>query len=502
MVKMPRQVRCLAAVGAVLCAAIICGALPAAVSAESLGRGSPVGHGGQLSHAGRWITDASGRVVVLHGTNMVYKLAPFYPAAAGFDADDAVFLRSIGFNVVRVGVLWQAVEPKPGVYDDGYLRQIAKTVRVFGRHGIYSLLDFHQDMYNQLFQGEGFPRWAVEDGGLANPRHGFPGNYLTNPALQRAYDNFWADKPGPGGIGLQDRYAAAWAHVAQRFRGDPSVLGFEIMNEPFPGSNALACVRPAGCPVKDAELTGLERKVDRAIRSVDTRTLVFYEPFATFNFGFQDHIGSLKDPNAVFAWHDYCLVNEAAGCTTHATTMANAAAFVAHSGDGSMMTEFGATTSPRDLHQMVSLADHYMVPWTEWAYCYCHDITTSSRQEGMVVDPFKPKKGTNLVTSVLDSLVEPYPQVIAGTPRSWRYDHSTRMFSFTYTTRKVAGSGSFPAGSITQIATPRLDYPNGYTAQVKGGTIVSPPTTPVLRVASSSGATLVTISITPRRTSS
>jgi endoglycosylceramidase len=270
------------------------------------------------------------------------------------------------------------------------------------------------------------------------------------------------------------------------------------MNEPFPGSNVLACVRPAGCPVKDAELTGLERKVDRAIRSADKRTLVFYEPFTTFNFGVKDHIGSLHDPNAVFAWHDYCLFDEAAGCSTHATTMANAAAFTARSGDGSMMTEFGATKSARDLHQMVSLADHYMVPWTEWAYCNCHDIT-GSRQEGMVADPSKAKKGANLVTSILDSLAEPYPQVIAGTPRSWRYDHATGTFSLTYTTRKASGSGSFPAGSITQIATPRLDYPDGYITQVTGGIVVSPPAAPVLRVASSPGAATVTVSIAPGR---
>jgi endoglycosylceramidase len=107
---------------------------------------------------------------------------------------------------------------------------------------------------------------------------------------------------------------------------------------------------------------------------------------------------------------------------------------------------------------MVSLADRYMVPWTEWAYCYCHDITTISRHEGMVVNPFKAARGANLVTSIRDSLVEPYPQVIAGTPRSWGYDHSTRTFSFTYATRKASGSGSFSAGSVTQIATPRLDY--------------------------------------------
>src|SRR3954468_23832821 len=42
-----------------------------------------------LGHAGRWITDAHGRVVVLHGINMVYKRPPYAPDATGFGDDDA-----------------------------------------------------------------------------------------------------------------------------------------------------------------------------------------------------------------------------------------------------------------------------------------------------------------------------------------------------------------------------------------------------------------------------
>ena len=99
--------------------ALCCCALPASAPAlASL----------PLSHAGRWITDARGRVVILHGTNMVYKLPPYYPAAAGFGGTDAAFLHANGFNAVRVGLIWKAIEPQPGVYDDGYLEQIEQTV--------------------------------------------------------------------------------------------------------------------------------------------------------------------------------------------------------------------------------------------------------------------------------------------------------------------------------------------------------------------------------------
>src|ERR1700736_6283157 len=144
-----------------------------------------------LGHAGRWITDTGGRVVVVHGINMVYKLPPYYPAAVGFGDDDAAFLRRIGFNAVRGGVIWKALEPRPGVYDDAYLAQIAGTVATLTRHGIVALLDFHQDMYNERFQGEGAPDWAVQDDGLpAFPQYGFPGNYLLMAALQHALDHF------------------------------------------------------------------------------------------------------------------------------------------------------------------------------------------------------------------------------------------------------------------------------------------------------------------------
>src|SRR5690349_19188615 len=99
------------------------------------------------AHTGRWITDPQGRVLLPHGLNMVNKLKPYAPAATGFGEDDARFLARNGLNVVRLGVIYTAVEPQPGRYDDGYLAGIAKTVATLGRHGVYTLLDFHQDQY-------------------------------------------------------------------------------------------------------------------------------------------------------------------------------------------------------------------------------------------------------------------------------------------------------------------------------------------------------------------
>src|SRR5262249_28895788 len=156
-----------------------------------------------------------------------------------------------GFDTVRLGLIYKGVEPQPGNYDSAYLSQISDTEHVLAQHGIFSLLDFHQDLYNERFGGEGWPDWAVQDDGLpALPNVGFPGNYLVMLALNRAFDHFWANDPGPGGVGLQDRYDAALGHVAATIGGGDHVLGYDLLNEPWPGTVYPTCVVPlVGCPL-------------------------------------------------------------------------------------------------------------------------------------------------------------------------------------------------------------------------------------------------------------
>src|SRR3712207_5853478 len=154
---------------------------------------------GPLVNEGRWITDRRGRVVILHGFNMVYKVPPYAPDHIGFGPDDARFLRNYGFNTIRLGLIYQAVEPTPGNYRNSYLRRIARTQRQLARQGFISQPDSRQDLYNERSGGEGWPDWAVLDDGLpADPLTGFPGSYVSSPGLNRAFDNFWENETGPG----------------------------------------------------------------------------------------------------------------------------------------------------------------------------------------------------------------------------------------------------------------------------------------------------------------
>ncbi len=466
-------------------------ALVAAVALAAGSASSAVARG--FAHAGRWITDPSGRVVVMHGLNMVAKRPPYEPAAVGFGSDDAAFLESLGFNVVRLGVIWKAVEPSPGVYDDTYLERIAATVRTLYAHGVLSLLDFHQDQYNELFQGEGAPDWAVQSGGLANPHDGFPTDYVADAALQHAEDAFWANAPGPGGVGLQDRYAAAWRHVALRFRATPGVVGYELMNEPAPGAAFATCLLATGCPGFDAELLAFHRRVTRAIRGVDRRTLLFYEPDIGFDFGTPAHEPALGDPQAVFAFHVYCLSDGPGGCSSEARNFPNALAHDRLTGDALMITEFGSRYASED-SRIVGLADRSMIPWAEWAYCPCDDPTGPTR-DPLVLNPALPPRGANVGAVALHTLVEPFPHLIAGTPLVWGYTASSGTFRLRFSTARTAGGGRFPAGAVTQISTPAEIYHGSYAVRVQGGAIVSGRDAPVLEVVACHGAGTVTVTV-------
>jgi endoglycosylceramidase len=463
-----------------------------------------------LAHAGRWITDAKGRVTVLHGLNMVYKRPPYAPDAIGFGDDDAAFLARQGFNTVRVGLIYKAVEPVPGTYDDAYLARIEATVNALGKHGIVSLLDFHQDLYNERFQGEGWPDWAVQDDGLPNqPQNGFPANYLTMPALQRAFDHFWANDPGPGGVGLQDRYAAAWRHVAERFASNPYVLGYDLLNEPWPGSTWQQCAQPAGCPEFDGRLSAFVERVLGAIRTADPTSLVWYEPNVLFNNGADTQLADFRDPQAGMSFHDYCLVsNEGGGgysdaCrTSDDLVMSNADKRAATTGDALLMSEWGATDDRPSLLGPLDLADKHMMSWQEWHYCGCDDPTTtgSGDTQAIVLDPKKPPTGKNLKTSTLDVITRPYPQAVSGTPLEWSFDVGSKKFSFSYATARADNpKRAFAAGAMTEVSLPRRVYPKGYAADVRGATIVSKPGARVLRVAACRAAKKVTVGVVAGR---
>jgi endoglycosylceramidase len=453
-----------------------------------------------LGHAGRWITDAQGRVLIPHGLNMVSKVRPYSPAATGFGADDARLLARSGLNVVRLGVIYAAVEPQPGSYDDAYLAGIARTVATLGRQGVYSLLDFHQDQYNERFHGEGFPDWAVQDDGLPNaPDNGFPGNYVSMPALQHSFDHLWANSPGPGGVGLAQRYASAWQHVAGRFRDNPSVLGYDLLNEPWPGTDFAPCAGPGGCPAFDKTLAAFERRSIRAVRKADPRHLVWYEPNVLFDFGAPTELPDLGDARAGLSFHDYCSNESSPTCPgLERQGLANAVSHSRKTGDALLLSEFGSTDSLTTLTRVESAADAQLMPWTEWAYCGCQDPTGSipPRTEGVVLDPSLALTGTNVKAAKLAVLARPHPAAVAGTPLRLRFDAASKKLTFSWSTARAAGHGRYAADSCTSLFLPPSVYPHGYRVVVRGARVRSAPSAGLLELDSLARVSRISVTVT------
>lgn len=191
--------------------------------------------GGKISVDGTRFIDSFGRQIILSGINKVNKDQKMNYS----DNDSASTFEQLskwGFNVIRLGVIWDGVEPEPGKYDEKYLDKIEEKVNWAASNGIYVLLDMHQDLYSVSFS-DGAPLWATL---TENQPHATGGiwsdSYLMSAAVQKAFDNFWANKPAADGIGLQDHYANMWKHVARRFSNNKAVIGYDIMNEPFNGS--------------------------------------------------------------------------------------------------------------------------------------------------------------------------------------------------------------------------------------------------------------------------
>ena len=75
--------------------------------------------------------------------------------------------------MLRVGVLWEAVEPHKNQPNATYLGEMRALIDRLGQYGIYSIVDAHQDLFSRRFCGEGAPDWVVDSGNLPN-KYQFP----------------------------------------------------------------------------------------------------------------------------------------------------------------------------------------------------------------------------------------------------------------------------------------------------------------------------------------
>ena len=101
----------------------------------------------------------------MHGTNVVVKAAPYLPNTEVWDpimsitTRDLEYMQEWGTTIVRLGVLWEATETAPGVFDMQYLEKLEELVNKFAEYGMVTMLDNHQDLLSRKLCGEGFPHF-------------------------------------------------------------------------------------------------------------------------------------------------------------------------------------------------------------------------------------------------------------------------------------------------------------------------------------------------------
>ena len=523
---------------------------PAAIRARANLLGGPLGPGvvsGTVrAPGGPFLYDSSGRVVFFHGVNAVYKYAPFelYPAPGkpwNFGPADARAIARLGFNVVRLGLVWQGLEPNgPGPNDPSictpgrpvrrplldaavatpYLDRLSRTVALLGRYHIYVLLDMHQDVYSQAFRGEGAPPWAVcTDNQPTVPLNGRWSRNYVHPSLATAESHFWLNDV----VGnLQGQYDAAWALVARHFAHDPWILGYDPYNEPFstkqvlshdlePFAIDLECFytgRTRAGSFDEGDTTALPCPPDvpavgviPAIERADPHHLVFFEPdnYQVRNGG-PSLVGRMPFPRLVYNFHVYCgprspvtgeptdllacVDQELANVSQRHLERPDMSTPQQPGGPAWFMSEFGASHNISMLEQMTRIADSFQVGWAYWSWKFYTDPTGSSDE------PLARADGTLYPTA--PTLSRAYPQAVAGTPVSISYHSGNDTLDFVY-----APAHANPAPTVVFV--PGSQYPKGYCAAVTGGTISSVAGDPHLQVQANADATTVTVVVRPGR---
>lgn len=436
------------------------------------------------------IVDNFGRTRIFHGVNVVYKTAPFHPVLNEFDParsltdKDIKDLASWGVTAVRLGVMWPGVEPENGKYNFTYLNTMKTIVDKLGSFGIYSIIDLHQDLLTRYYCGEGVPDWIVDPadnfpvpvlGNTVFPtQSGYPNitqclshtfaEYYFSEAVSKLFQDFYDNKNGS-----RTKLEQYWSTVSSVFNTSEYVLGYELINEPWPGDIYAKPSLLEPSVADKVNLMPLYETLNTAIRSVDNKHIIFFEKSLTDlagATGFSDVPGGSSFRNrSVYSYHVYCAPDDKEGNPTNVVLCDAEDAvqfFVDYKdskrlGGGGFMTEFGAlgnvTNSIEALEFLLALSDEVLQSWTYWQFKTFEDYTTQGTSEAFYDEHGK------LQLNKVKTLARTYAPAIAGTPLLMKFSPSDATFELQYIMDTI-----IPAP--TTIYASSLWYPKGVKVEI------------------------------------
>eukprot|EP01133_Synstelium_polycarpum_P008230 gene8230-9677_t len=457
--------------------------------------------------------DTYGREVYMHGMNVIQKNPPFIPiydhfnTGNSFSREDMINMQEWGMNVVRLGVMWSGVETAPFTYNQTYLDGLKDIVTMMADYGIYALLDCHQDLFANLYCGDGAPDHAcrptahekfpipvqlepfVNDNSTGWPsdddcgKHSW-GSYYMAGAVGSAFQSLYDNK-----FQVQDYFSGYWQKVAETFKDSPNVLGYELINEPWAGDVYLDPELLIPTIADKKNLAPLYERLNTDIRSVDPDHIIFFESVTwdDLGVGFEHVPGGEAYRNlSALSWHYYY-----PPAITIDDSLYVREKDLNKLGCAGMLTEFGDTSGDDNstlyssAHTMSS-AEASMQGWIFWEYKYFTTYENSSGfiyNEDGVADPIRVKL-----------FARTFAQSVSGVVFENLFDQTTGKYFITYMTN--------PA--IQQPTVIYLNeasyYANGYNVEfspANGATYTTAHNT-VFVTSVGTEANTLTVTITPK----
>ncbi len=401
-----------------------------------------------------WVRDGSERVVLLRGANYSgLEFGNFIGNPHGPSESQFAQMASWGFDVIRLPIAWNYLEPTPNTFDDTYLRQEVDPVVEFAdRHGMVVVLDMHQFEWSACFtNGNGAPAWLCSGRGYTDDTAG---------QLQAACD-FFKGAVAQDGRPLMDHFVDTWRLVARHYAGDRRIAGFDFFNEP----TGYACFAPG--VFEQTVLDPLYRRVRAAVLDVGATQTFFFTPSIVRNVGIPVYIEAMG-PNVVYAPHlyteTYGLPDRRYDGNANRITADYALALkeAVKLGGPLFVGEFGGNTDAAGgflqatenfVGDSMAEQDRRLIGGAVWAY-FPSDNTFS------IVDAQGQEKG-----ALVDALARPYARRTAGIPTAMHFDLSSKEFVFSY-----SDDSAHAVADPSEIFVPAdRHYPNGFSVEVTAG---------------------------------
>jgi endoglycosylceramidase len=399
------------------------------------------------------IVDVHGRTRIFHGASVSgrAKTPPF------LGLDDPALLDALcawKWNLVRLLVQWEAIEPEPGKYDDEHLGRVMDLAFACHARGLFTIIDFHQDLFARHYGGDGAPAWAlpIQPG---EPR--FRGrrwfqNYFFCRDLVRAEEAFWRNAHG-----LQDRYHEMLTHVARRFATVPGILGYDVMNEPMGRPREVLNGR-----FERETLALFYRRAIGAVRQGDPSRVIVVEPAPLVGLGRACSLPALRENEIIFGPHLYDALAIATGkyrplLSPLGRTMSGLDRAGRRLGMPVLVGEFGVlndhAAGEAMLERIAGELDARFFSWAAWHY-NPSDVDWNE-EDASLVTPDGRERG------FLQPLVRPYARAVAGRPVLCRWLARAHRFEFHY---EPDASCTAP----TEIAIPSRCFHVGASVVVEG----------------------------------